>query len=194
MQRFHDQQPAEVGHEVHLGVQGVTQECRAVRFLLHPIGVSALQALRETLGNELKFHSASGLVSYAAIADRAMTTDTPNSQRFVESQRWPSAMRPQAIVGAAQRVEEPTDLGWQDVQSALVLIADAHASYSVVSRNPATCSPVEGRAAAQGFANSMCRRAQAPTRAEDRLTARPRRRVQARISWRAHRGNLMHGV
>ena len=57
-----------------------------------------------------------------------MTTDTPNSQRFVESQRWPSPMRPQAIVGAAQRVEEPTDLGWQDVQSALVLIADAHAS------------------------------------------------------------------
>ena len=81
-----------------------------------------------TLGNELKFHSASGLVSYAAIADRAMTTDTPNSQRFVESQRWPSPMRPQAIVRAAQRVEEPTDLGWQDVQSALVLIADAHAS------------------------------------------------------------------
>ena len=106
MQRSHDQQPAEVGHEVHLGVQGVTQECRAVRFLLHPIGVSALQALRETLGNELKFYSASGLVSYAAIADRAMTTDTPNSQRFVESQRWPSPMRPQAIVGAAQRVEE----------------------------------------------------------------------------------------
>ena len=69
MQRSHDQEPAEVGHEVHLGVQGVTQECRAVRFLLHPIGVSALQALRETLGNELKLHSASGLVSYAAIAD-----------------------------------------------------------------------------------------------------------------------------